>query len=327
MIIKSYSLDKINIHKDKNKFILLYGQNQGLKNDAIESMVKNEKTVTNYDEKDILENKDLFIENILSKSFFEDKKIVIIRRSTDKIFKTIEEIINKNIEDLIIIIEANILEKRSKLRSFFEKDKKVICIAFYPDNEQTLIQLTNNYLKAKKINISQSCINLVVNKSSGDRKNLINELEKLEFFSKNGKKITDQNISKIINLTEEHDVSDLINNCLAKNKKKTIRILNENNFQSEDSLLIIRVFLNKVKKIHQLSTQYEANNNLELTISSARPAIFWKDKEIVKQQIQKWSPSKARNLIYQINTIELYIKKNMVNSVNLLSDFIMEQAS
>ena len=327
MIIKSYSLDKINIHKDKNKFILLYGQNQGLKNDAIETIVKNEKTVTNYDEKDILENKDLFVENILSKSFFEDKKIVIIRRSTDKIFKTIEEIINKNIEDLIIIIEANILEKRSKLRSFFEKDKKVICIAFYPDNEQTLIQLAHNYIKAKKINISQSCINLVVNKSSGDRKNLINELEKLEFFSKNGKKITDQNISKIINLTEEHDVSDLINNCLAKNKKKTIRILNENNFQSEDSLLIIRVFLNKVKKIHQLSTQYEANNNLELTISSARPAIFWKDKEIVKQQIQKWSPSKARNLIYQINTIELYIKKNMVNSVNLLSDFIMEQAS
>ncbi len=327
MIIKSYSLEKINIHKDKNKFILLHGQNQGLKNDAIKILLKNEKTVTNHDEKEILENKDLFIDNILSKSFFEEKKIIIIRRSTDKIFKTIEEIINKNIEDLIIIVEANILEKKSKLRSFFEKDKKTICIPFYLDNEQTLIQLAHNYLKAKKINISQSFINLVVNKSSGDRKNLINELEKLEFFSKNGKKITDQNISKIINLAEEHDVSDLINYCLAKNKKKTISILNENNFQSEDCVLIIRVFLNKVKKIYQLSTLYEGNKNLELTISSARPPIFWKDKEIIKQQIKNWSPSNARNLIYQINRIELNIKKNMINSVNLLSDFIMEQAS
>ena len=156
---------------------------------------------------------------------------------------------------------------------------------------------------------------------------MIKELEKLEFFSKNGKKITDQNISEIINLAEEHDVSDLINYCLAKNKKKTISILNENNFQSEDCVLIIRVFLNKVKKIYQLSTLYEGNKNLELTISSARPPIFWKDKEIIKQQIKNWSPSNARNLIYQINRIELNIKKNMINSVNLLSDFIMEQAS
>ena len=119
MIIKSYSLDKIDIKKERNKFFLLYGQNQGFKNEAIKILTKNEKAVTSYDEKDILENKD-FIENILSKSFFEEK-IILIRRSTDKILKTIEEIIDKNIEDLIIIIEANILDKKSKLRSFFEK--------------------------------------------------------------------------------------------------------------------------------------------------------------------------------------------------------------
>ncbi len=327
MIIKSYSLDKIDIKKERNKFFLLYGQNQGFKNEAIKILTKNEKAVTSYDEKDILENKDSFIENILSKSFFEEKKIILIRRSTDKILKTIEEIIDKNIEDLIIIIEANILDKKSKLRSFFEKKKEVICVPFYQDNEQTLIKLAYNYLKEREINISQSYINLIINKSSGDRRNLINELEKLEFYTKNGKKINNQNITKLVNLADEHDISDLINYCLSKNKKKTISILNENNFQNEDCVLIIRIFLNKAKKILQLATQYETNKNIDLTISTARPPIFWKDKEIIKEQIQKWNSNKIKNLIYQINLLELNLKKNISNPVNLLSDFIMEQTS
>ena len=256
-----------------------------------------------------MENKDSFIENILSKSFFEEKKIILIRRSTDKILKTIEEIIDKNIEDLIIIIEANILDKKSKLRSFFEKKKEVICVPFYQDNEQTLIKLAYNYLKEREINISQSYINLIINKSSGDRRNLINELEKLEFYTKNGKKINNQNITKLVNLANEHDISDLINYCLSKNKKKTISILNENNFQNEDCVLIIRIFLNKAKKILQLVTRYETNKNIDLTISTAKPPIFWKDKEIIKEQIQKWNSTKIKNLIYQINLLELNLRK------------------
>tara|TARA_X000000368_G_scaffold359692_1_gene303137 strand:- start:1033 stop:2016 length:984 start_codon:yes stop_codon:yes gene_type:complete len=327
MIIKSYSLEKVDIFKDKNKFVLIYGLNQGLKDKTIKILIKNEKVITNYDEKNILENKELFIENILSKSFFEEKKIIIIRRCTDKIFKTIEEIIDKNIEDLIIIMEANNLEKKSKLRSFFEKSKENICIPFYPDNEQTLIRLAYNYLNEQKISISPANVNSIVSKTNGDRKNLYNELEKIVFYTKNGKKINDLNISKLINLVEDHDISDLVNNCLAKNKKRAISILNENNFQNEDCMLIIRVFLNKAKKILQLSREFETINNIDLTISSAKPPIFWKDKEITKKQIQKWSSAKIKNLIYQINYVELNIKKNTNNSVYLLSDFILEQSS
>ena len=197
----------------------------------------------------------------------------------------------------------------------------------FPFIKITLIKLAYNYLKEREINISQSYINLIINKSSGDRRNLINELEKLEFYTKNGKKINNQNITKLVNLADEHDISDLINYCLSKNKKKTISILNENNFQNEDCVLIIRIFLNKAKKILQLATQYETNKNIDLTISTARPPIFWKDKEIIKEQIQKWNSTKIKNLIYQINLLELNLKKNISNPVNLLSDFIMEQTS
>ena len=234
---------------------------------------------------------------------------------------------NKNIEDVTIIINADNLEKRSKLRSFFEKDKNYICVPFYPDNEQTLSKLTYNFLKEKNLTMSTANINLIVNKCNGDRGALLNELNKIEYFSKNGKKITLEDIAKLTNLAENHSVSELIDNCLAKNKKKIINILNENNFSNEDCILIIRTFLNKSKKILQLSREFDQNKSIDLTISSAKPPIFWKDKEITKQQIYKWTPENIKKLIYKLNNIELIVKKNINNSINLITDFILDQAS
>jgi DNA polymerase-3 subunit delta len=327
MILKSHEISKINLKK--NNLVLFYGKNEGLKIEEISKIISTnlDKDILNYEEKEILENQNNFIENILSKSLFEKEKIIIIKRATDKILKIIDDIITKNLEDLTIIINADILEKKSKLRSFFEKDKKLICVPFYPDNEQTLSKLAYNFLRDKKISISSSNINLIVNKCSGDRETLINELQKIEYFSKNGKKIDSENISKLINLIENHSVSELVDNCLAKNNKKIINILNENNFSNEDCIMIIRSFLIKAKKLLILSTTFEINKNIDLTISSAKPPIFWKEKEITKQQIYKWKPKNIKKLIYTLGETELQIKKNINNSINLITDFILNQAS
>jgi len=327
MILKSHEISKINLKK--NNLVLFYGKNEGLKIEEISKIISTnlDKDILNYEEKEILENQNNFIENILSKSLFEKEKIIIIKRATDKILKIIDDIITKNLEDLTIIINADILEKKSKLRSFFEKDKKLICVPFYPDNEQTLSKLAYNFLRDKKISISSSNINLIVNKCSGDRETLINELQKIEYFSKNGKKIDSENISKLINLIENHSVSELVDNCLAKNNKKIINILNENNFSNEDCIMIIRSFLIKAKKLLILSTTFEINKNIDLTISSAKPPIFWKEKEITKQQIYKWKPKNIKKLIYTLGETELQIKKNMNSSINLITDFILNQAS
>jgi DNA polymerase-3 subunit delta len=324
MIIKSFEINKINL--DLNKLYLFYGKNDGLKNEFTTNIIKNKKNIFNYEEKDILDDKDKFIENLLTKSLFDDQKIIIIKRSTDKILSIIESLILKKIED-IIILNADILEKKSKLRTFFEKDKKIICVPFYPDNDQILNKLTYNFLRDKNISISHSNINLIVNKCSGDREILINELQKIELFSKNGKKINSENISKLINLNENHSISELIDNCLAKNTKKTIGILNENNFNNEDCIMITRSFIIKAKKLLNLSKTFENNQNIDLTISSAKPPIFWKEKEITKQQIQKWKPKNIKNLIYALSETELQIKKNINNSINLITDFILLQSS
>ena len=323
MILKSFESNKIDLQK--NKIILLYGKNEGHKNEIISAITKKNKNISNYDEKEILDNTTQFLESLFNQSLFDNEKLIIIKRATDKILKIIEEISEKKIDKIIILINSDMLEKRSKLRNFFEKSKENLCIAFYPDNNQTLSKITSDYLSSKKIQMSQININLIVSKCNGDREKLFNELNKIENYLLNGKKLDSHNISKLINLSEDHSVSELIDNCLAKNKKKTITILNENNFVTEDCILITRTFLIKLKKILILSGEFKNNNNIDLTISNARPPIFWKDKEIVKQQIFNWEPEKIKKLIYKINKIELLIKKNMQNSVNLVRDFILEQ--
>ena len=327
MILKSFEVNKINL--DIHNYILFYGKNEDVKNDEILKIINRQKKadVTRYDEKQILDNSEIFFNNILSKSLFEDKKITIINRATDKILKIIEELLERNLTDISLIINSDSLEKKSKLRSLFEKKKKLICVPFYPDTPELLSKYAQNFFKKNNISVSQSNINLIINRSNGDRGALKKELEKIALFLRNNKKLTAENILKLTNLIENFSISELVDNCLAKNKRKTINIFSENNFGNDDCVLITRTFLNKSKKILYLSKEYKKNRDINKTISSAKPPIFWKDKEIVKQQIYKWNTKEINNLIYDLNKIELQIKKNSINPLNIVSNFILEKAS
>ncbi len=325
MIIKSFELNKINV-KSSN-FYLFYGENEGYKNEAIEKIfnINISKNIYRYEEKEILDNFESFFESIQSKSFFEKEKLIIISRVSDKIKNIIEEIIEKNIEDIKIVLNSGILEKKSKLRSLFEKNKNIICVPFYADSNQTLSKIINNFFREKKIITSQEKINLLIDRCRGNRQNLRNELDKIDSFIKNKKNINIDQIMKLTNLAENYNVSELIDSYLAANFKKTINILNENNFSIEDCMLITRTLLIKSKRLYKLLLEINNNKSIEEAISSFKPAIFWKDKEIVKEQIKNWSLSRAENLIYKTNELELLIKKNSYNSINILSDFIINQ--
>ena len=327
MIIKSFEITKIDLKK--NCFFLLYGENEGHKKQIIDEKFKKLylENIYNYEESEVLKNKESFFNNILSRSFFENKKLIIIARVTDKIKDIIDEIIERKIEDLVIVLNAGILEKKSKLRTLFEKSKKIICVPFYEDNSQTLSGIVNKFLTENKILISQQLINLVVQRCRGDRQNLKNELEKIKNFINNKSKINPEDFLKLTNLAENYSVSELIDNCLAKNKRRTINILNENSYSAEDCILIIRTFLIKSKRLLKLLKEVKYDKNIDNVISSFRPPIFWKDKEITKQQIKKWSYDNSEKLLYKINETELLIKKNSTSSINILSNFIIEQAT
>ena len=325
MIVKSFEINKIN---NSHKIFLFYGENEGHKNEIIEDKFKKKYTnsIYVYEENEILKNQENFFNEILSKSFFEKEKLIIINRTTDKIKNLIDEIIEKKIDDIIIILNSNSLEKKSKLRILFEKNKDLTCIPFYADNNQTLNSIINFFFREKKISISQQLINVLIERSRGDRKNLRNELQKIESFALNKKSINFQEIIKLTNLADNYSASELIDHCLAKNTKKTVTILNENNYSDEDNMIIIKTLLNKLKRLLKIHDLIDEKSNIDQAVSSFKPPIFWKDKPIVSQQLRSWGKKELKDLIFESNSVELLIKKNTAIAKNILSDFIINNS-
>ena len=326
MIIKYFELKKKKLNE--NKFFLLYGNNKGLIDETIQETLKPilPKNIFAYEEAEILKNIENFKENLINKSFFENEKLIIIKRVSDKFFKVIEVVIRENIDELSIILIADNLDKRSKIRNFFEKETNTVCIPFYEDNNQTLSLLAQRIMRDKNISISQQLINIIVERAKGDRINLKNELQKIENFSRNKKNISIDDVLKITNLSENYDISELIDSCLSKNKKKLIRILNENNFNTEDCILILRTFLSKLKRLIELHLEINDKKNIDVVISSYKPPIFWKEKDVVKQQIKAIKFDEAKSLMVKGNQIELLMKKNPQFSINITTDFIINSS-
>ncbi len=324
MIVKNFEFKKVK--KKTFNFFLFYGDNEAFKDELIHLLIR-ERSVpkTIYYEHEILKDVNLFFETISSKSFFDNEKFIIIKRTTDKIKDLIEEVIEKKFDQLTIVLDSDNLEKRSKLRTFFEKDKQTICVPFYPDNNQTLFKLTSDFFMKKNLGISSQSINLIVDRSNGKRQHLNNELKKIEALMYSKKKINIQDIEKITNLSSNHEISELVDTCLAKNERKLNNIINENNFSNEDTILIIRTFLIRAKRLLKINNKIENNFNVENAITSIKPPIFWKDKEFIKKQVTFWPKKKILNLIQEINKTEYLLKKNYTISLNILIDFMFDK--
>ena len=217
------------------------------------------------------------------------------------------------------------MEKKSKIRNFFEKNKKVLIIPFYEDTLQTLIAIGKKILIDNKISLSQENLNLIIERSQRDRINLKNELEKIVNLSKNKKKLETNDILKLTNLTKNYSASELAESCLIKNKKRTLNILNENIPSSEDNILILKTFLYKLKRLRKLRMHLNENNNIEKAINSFKPPIFWKDKNLIKQQIKIWEIDDINEFITRINNIEKSIKKNPQVSSLIINNMIFEK--
>jgi DNA polymerase-3 subunit delta len=326
MILKSFELRKIK--PNDCKFYLFYGDNEGLKEETIKHLFEKDyrDKIHRYEEKEILDDINIFFNSVLTKSFFDNEKLIIINRTTDKIKTTIEDLIKKNPKDIQIILNSKNLEKKSSLRKLFEKEKSIVCVPFYEDNNQTLNSIITLFFRNKKIPISQQLINILVERSRGDRKNLSNELKKIESFALNKKNLNLEEIIKLTNLADNYSASELVDHSLAKNTRKTLTILSENNYSDEDNIIIIRTLLTKLKRLAKIYELVDEKNNIEQAISACKPPIFWKDKLLVTQQIKSWKKDHLKNLIYKTSEIELLIKKNSSLAKNILSDFIIDNS-
>ena len=307
MIVKTYEVRRKRF--DKQNFFLIYGENEGQKNEIIQILKKNFKGQTeNYDETQILNNKELFYEKIFNQSLFEKEKIIIINRCSEKIYELAEDILDKSISDTKILFKANLLEKKSKLRNLFEKNKELVVIPTYKDTSVTLVEIAKKFFYNYKISISQETINLLVNRCNGDRGHLKSELDKILIYIQGKKNITLDEIYKLTNLVENFQISELVDYSLSKNVQKTSEIISESNYKSEDGILILRTFLQKAKRLLNLYEQ-DVSMNYENLINNYAPPIFWKEKPIVKKHLESWSKPRIENLISKINKLEIFLKK------------------
>ena len=323
MIFKNFELGNKNLKKFN--FFLLHGKNDALKNEIIEKyFIKNFKGELNkYEEAEFLGNNDNIIEEFLNKSLFSNEKIIIISRSSDKLLKSLEKILEKRLGDLKIIIKAGTLEKKSKLRNLFEKSEFMIAVPFYEDDNRSLLPILNEFINKHKLKISRESINLILDRVSGNRENMRTELQKIFHYSLTNKNLTFETIKKLTNLGENYSVGKLIDEYLSGNTKNVAKILNENNYSDDDCILILRTLLIKSKRLLSIIEANKQVNNIDKVIMNTKPPIFWKEKESVKKQANTWNLSDLKNKIYEINEIETVIKNNSKNSLNILSDFIV----
>ena len=322
MIIKSYEIKNKEI--SKFKFFLVYGENEGLKKDVINIIKsKNRFKEIKYEESQILNNKSEFYNEINNRSLFDEKKTYLIERCSDKISEIILEFIDKDNED-IIIINCGILEKKSKLRSMLEKSTKTVVIPTYKDNSQSLVQIAKNFFAEKKISVSYETLNLLANRCNGDRGNLNNELEKISNYLIDKKTISLKEVYALTNLSENYSAFELVDASLSKNLKRAQEILDENNYSQEDSFLVLRVFLMKTKKILNLLESMKKQKDIDKIILEHKPPIFWKERPVIKKQVQLWTLKATNELISNLNDVELKIKKNGALSLILMKNFIYE---
>ena len=330
MIIKSYEVKKNKLNLFKYNFFLLYGENLGLKKDIrklikteIEKKNKNVEILFLY-ESEILDNEENFYNFVYAGSLFSNKKIITIYAATDKIIKKISDIYAKYPENVFLIFFSEILDKKSKLRNFFETNKKTICIPCYLDSEKDLEVIAQSELKKNNILLSQEAINLLIEKSNSDRNNLRNEIEKIYSFSLNKKKLELNDIKSLINFTGDYKSDILVNECLCGNIKQYKKIMSELYVNTVNQILLLRILSNKTQRLLKIKAEENRSNNVDNLINSTKPAIFWKEKPLVKKQLSIWSLNDLKKMIGEINNTELLCKKNAHISRIIFFNFFSE---
>ena len=330
MIIRSYELKKNLTSAKGSNFYLLYGENFGLKKElknfisnTIKEKNQNTEILTLY-ENEVIEKEENFYNYIYSGSLFSEKKIIIIYDASDKLINKIDDIYEEFPETTYLIILSQNLEKKSKLRNFFEKNKKTYCIPCYEDNEKDLEIIAQHELKKDNLTLSREIINLLIEKSNADRNNLRNEIEKIKSFLFNKKNINIEEIKKLINFSGDYKSEIFVNECLCGNTIKYRKIISEMYSNTVNQILLFRILGNKIQRLLRIKEQKNISNNFDNLINEARPPIFWKEKPLVKKQLNIWSLKDLRKIIDDINKIELLCKKNSQISNSIFFNFFSE---
>tara|TARA_B100000902_G_scaffold129948_1_gene129006 strand:- start:1339 stop:2331 length:993 start_codon:yes stop_codon:yes gene_type:complete len=316
MIIKSYILENNPQEISNINSILFYGVNLGLRKyfkDTIKLLNKN-NLVINLLQDDIQNNNDLISNELGTPSLFQEKKIIIIDQATDKCFSILEQSM-EDIKDNQIIIFSENLDKKSKLRNFFEKDNNFAAVACYEDNEISIKKIIMNKLKGFK-GLNTININMILDNCGLDRVKLNNELDKILSFFEN-KVLDEEKLKELLNNKINDDFNLLKNEALSGNRIKTNKLLSETLLEAEKNILYLNLINQRLSRLNEAITNSK-NSSLEQALTTLKPPVFWKEKPIFLSQAKKWNSSKINKILNKTYDLEIMIKSNSLISKNIL---------
>ena len=322
MLIKSYIAES-NIEVLNKNLNLFYGENLGLKNDfrkKIKLKFKDAEIIY-FNQEEILKNNEIIMREINNISLFDKKKIFFIDLVNDKFTDIAKKIFEINKDEKIFLF-AEILEKRSKLRSFFENSKEVSIIPCYADNEITIKKIINERLKGFN-GLTRENVNIISENSNMDRIKLNNEIDKIITYFQD-KKIDEKELEILLDLKINDDFNLLKDEALKGNIHNTNKLLSETMLEEEKNvyyLSLINIRLNKIKELKKLSL----NKNIEAAISDIKPPIFWKEKDDFLSQVKKWDSQKISKILQRTYDLEVKIKSNsLINKNSLMKKLIVD---
>ena len=325
MILKSYIVEKDHKILSKFKSVLMYGENQGVKEDIKEKILKDSigSEVINLFHEEIYGNKEILNNFISNSSLFSEKKIIFIHEVSDKIFDEVFEALNNLTEDVKIFIFSNQLEKRSKLRSHFEKTKDLAIIACYQDNEITLRNYINSSLRTYK-GVTPEITNLIIMNSSRDRKTIKSEIKKIEsYFHK--KLINKIELEELLNIKTSSNFNEISDAALNGDKNSLNSLMGEVEFLHEETFFYLNLISNKIFKLLEIKlNSTNPQNEIEL-VEGAKSKIFWKDRPIFLAQLKKWNHLKLEEALKKIIDIEIVMKSNsLIKKDVLIKDLLIK---
>ena len=313
MIYKSYIVEE-NIDILKNNLTLVYGENLGLVNDIKQKITeKNSKNkILVLNQSDILSNENLFLNELLNISLFEEKKVFFINNASDKILKILISNLN-NLNNNQIFLFSEILEKKSKLRNFFEVEKNVNIVPCYPDNEITLKKLIFKNLKDYK-GVDNFNVNMILERSNYERTKLKNEIDKIKTFFLN-KLVNNKELEKLLNIEESIDFNAIRDASISGNKIKTNKLLSSTIFEDEKIALYLSSINQTFKRLLEIN---ESDLPIEKALAGLKPPVFWKDKSNIIMQSKLWSKKNIKKIFDLTYDIELKIKSNSIANKKII---------
>ncbi len=317
MIIKDYQLVN-SINSDLFQSFLIYGPNEGLIRESIDTIYKSfskgsECEKVNINGKQLDESISTLNDEITTFSLFSEKKFIILDLVKEKHASIIEGILILDCENVCMVVKADNLTKSSKIRKLYETSKNHFSLACYDDDIKVLSSLLEKFQKEHNIIFDSDVKSFLLNNLSNDRMIIKNELEKMLLsLSEDDRKVDIEKLRYILHDSAHADFQQINNSILFGNIEKGSKSLEKLFNLGTNPVAILKSFNNYIMRIRLTQVELSKGKQFDEAIKILKPPVFWKEKSDFKRHCLMWPANVIDKIINEVLSSEI---KCMTNNI------------